>query len=687
MLVGYKWLQDYVDFSWSAKTLAKKLTDTGLEVKSIESNPRDSGDAILEIEVTPNRPDCLSIIGIAREIAVIADQPLKFPEVKIHEEDELALNLASIKIEAPDLCPRYSARVIRGVKISPSPEWLVNRLESVGIRAINNVVDITNYVLMEYGHPLHAFDLTRLDGRQIIVRRAVSSETMFTLDNQKRVLDPERLVIADARKPVALAGVMGGANSEVSLSSTDLLIESAYFNPVSVRKTSKKLGLRTEASYRFERGTDPENAVLALERATQLIAELAGGKVAKGIVDVYPSPEQSRTLTLRTSRVNQFLGIKLRQKSLAGILGKLGCQTKSNSSEILEVQVPSFRRDLEREIDLIEEIARIHGYDNVENTAPAISVQPTLLYPDLRIERTIRETLGQLGFWEVMNYSLVNSEEWAGYGFNRSDMVEMRNPLSAEQNVLRVSLLPSVCQNISSNLRLGQTTVRVFEIARIMKKTNETNKFIEQTQLAVAASGKTVGAVWEEKGLTLDFYGFKGVVENLFHRLELPAPRFIPTSAFYLKPGASAEIQINGESVGSLGQIHQDLTDKWGLEKDCCYFDLTLDKLVTLPKSTMSFAPLPKYPAILRDISVLVPSGITSEQITRFIQTDKNKLIESAVLFDLYTGNKIPAGYRSMSFRITYRHPERTLQDSEVDSLHKTIIEQLTEKYQVKLRT
>jgi phenylalanyl-tRNA synthetase beta chain len=687
MLVCYKWLQDYVDFSWSAKTLAKKLTDTGLEVKAIETNPRDSGDAILEIEVTPNRPDCLSIIGIAREIAVIADLPLKFPEVKIQEVDEPASNFASVKIEAPDLCPRYSARVIRGVKIASSPDWMINRLESVGIRAINNVVDITNYVLMEYGHPLHAFDLMKLDGKQIIVRRANAGETMITLDNQKRVLDTERLVIADAKRPVALAGVMGGANSEVLQSTTDLLIESAYFNPISIRKTSKKLGIRTESSYRFERGTDPENAVLALNRATQLITEFAGGKVAKGIIDVYPSPEKLRALTLRTSRVNEFLGIKLRQKSIAGILGKLGCQTKSNSSEILEVQVPSFRRDLEREIDLIEEIARIHGYDNVENTAPAISVQPILPYPELHIERTIRESLCHLGFWEVMNYSLVNSEEWAGYGFNRADMVEMRNPLSAEQNTLRVSLLPSVCQNVSSNLRLGQAVVRVFEIARIMKKTNEPGKFIEQTQLAVAASGKTVGAVWEEKGLTLDFYGFKGVVEHLFHRLELPVPKFIPTNLFYLKPGASAEIQVNGDSMGTLGQINQDLAEKWGLDKDCCYFELTLDKLVTIPKSIMAFVPLPKYPAILRDISILVPSSVTSEQICQAVQIGTNKLIESAVLFDLYTGDKIPSGYRSMSFRITYRHPQRTLQDSEIDSLHKTIIEQLTEKYRVKLRT
>ena len=645
MLVSYKWLQDYVSISWSPRTLAKKLTDIGLEVKSVESNPNASGDAIIEIEVTPNRPDCLSIIGVSREISAILGQTLQLPDVKFSEDPEPADSLASVKIDAPDLCPRYCARVIRGIKIEPSPDWMVHRLESVGIRAINNVVDITNYVLMEYGHPLHAFDLNRLEGKQIIVRRANPNETMYTLDNQQRKLDSDRLVIADAKKPVALAGVMGGANSEVMNSTADLLIESAYFNPVSIRKTSKKLGLRTESSYRFERGTDPENAVAALNRATQLISELAGGKVAQGIIDVYPQPEEKRILTLRTSRVAQLLGIRLRQKSIAKIFDKLGCETKSESSEILHVTIPTFRRDLEREIDLIEEIARINGYDKVPFTSPEINTQPVSLSPRMQLERKLRTILTNLGFFESMTYSLISAEEWEKFGFPRKDMVALRNPLSTEQDVMRTSLLPGIAKTISTNLHLGQNVVRVFEIGRIFHNSSEPNKFDEENQLALAASGKTIGTAWEEKGITIDFYGMKGLIENLFQQLLLPSPKFVSSNSSFFKSGMSAEILANENSLGILGQISPELSAKLGVEKDLFYFDLNLDKLTQVPTILISYKPIPKYPAIIRDISILVPGNITSEQLQETIKASSN-LIESVHLFDLYTGDKIPTGWQ-----------------------------------------
>jgi phenylalanyl-tRNA synthetase beta chain len=686
MLITYKWIQDYVEIPWTADVLATKLTDVGMEVKSLTPHPRDKEDYLIEIEVTPNRPDCLCFIGLAREVSAITGNPLKFPKMDYPEETTPASKLASVEIKDPDLCLRYAGRVIRGIKIGPSPEWMVKRLEAIGVRSINNVVDITNYVLMEFGHPLHAFDLNFLENKQIIVRRAAKDEKMVTLDGQERQLDTERLVIADAKRPVALAGVMGGANSEVLDTTVDLLIESAYFNPISIRRTSKKLGLRSESSYRFERGTNPETLVNAMNRAVALVVELAGGRVAAGMLDVYPQPEEPTVISLRISRVNNVLGTKLAKKFIHTIFERLGCTIKSSSNDVSFVQVPIFRKDLLREIDLIEEVARVNGLDKAPITAPIITSQPNLPYPQWKMERTAQDILVNMGFWESYNYSFIHSEEWGGLGFNKDLMIPLRNPMSAEQDVLRCSLMPNLLKTIARNMDQGQDIVRVFEIGRVMQK-NTKGRFHEQTCLSLAGSGKFSGATWEEKGVSIDFYGFKGLIEYLFVKFEIPAPDFKPLDSFMFRPGYAASIEFNGICLGEVGQIKPDIAKKLGVDKEVIYLELVLENLQPLTKTMIGYKALPKYPFMQRDISLLVPASVTSRDIITAVEAIKNPILESVSLFDLYSGERVPKGYRSMSYRMIYRHTERTLQESEVEQCHQVMLQQLIQQFNVQLRT
>lgn len=686
MQITYNWLKEYLDFPWQIDELTKKLTDTGLEVKAFEPNPQEAGDWVIELEVTPNRPDCLSLYGIAREMAAATGVALKSPDASWEEEETPVAQVASVTIEAPENCMRYCGRVIRGVKIAPSPEWMVKRLEAVGIRAINNVVDVTNYVLMELGHPLHSFDLNRLSGRQIIVRQARAGEILQTLDGQDRELDPERLVIADSDKAVALAGVMGGANTEVLDNTVDLLIESAWFNPVSVRRTSKKLGLRSESSYRFERGTDPDTALKALNRATALILQLAGGKAARGILDDYPKPPTLQTLQLRGSKIQQLLGLKVPQKALIGIFERVGCQVDKIDNDTLSLLIPVHRKDLEREVDLVEEVSRLYGFEKFTSSTPMILMSPALPNRQARMERLSRENLVPLGFWEVMNYSFVNSIDWASMGFPRESMIALRNPMSTEQDVLRMSLIPGLLKNISRNMEQGESIVRVFEIGRAMRLSDK-GEFIEETILAGAASGKPAGAVWAEKGFSLDFYGFKGLVDYLFSKFELPKPEYEPAESFLYRQGAYAGITVGDKNLGNVGILSSELSRKYGIEKEVFAFELVIDRSVQVASTQYSYKTLPKFPAVQRDISLLTPMEISSRQIMDEIRKDAVEYLESVELFDLYSGPKLPEGYRSVSFRITYRHPERTLQDTEVETWHQSIIEKLTRQFNVKLRT
>ncbi|MFB3896980.1 MAG: phenylalanine--tRNA ligase subunit beta [bacterium] len=693
MKVTIAWLKEYVEFSWTPEQLAKQLTDAGIEVASIAPNPYVPEDKILELEITANRPDLLSVIGVAREIAALTGTKLRFPESPITESEPAAETLAKISILAPELCPRYSARVITGVKIGPSPTWLAHRLEAVGIRAINNVVDVTNYVLMEYGHPMHAFDMRFLEGHEIIVRNPKPGEKIFTLDEQERKITPEMLVIADAKKPVALAGIMGGANSQVYPSTTDILLESAYFNPVSIRKTSTAFGLKTESAYRFERGADPEGTIPAVNRGIQLIQQLAGGKVARGIIDVYPKKIVQPTVTLRITRVSHILGTKLNQAEIKNIISRLALSNSVIDADTLSVSIPSFRQDLYREIDLIEEIARIYGYNNIPTTAPAINIIPFTDKFNRKTERTIRAQMVAAGFYEALNHTLIDPTEWQKLEFDSKSAVALKNPMSVEQSNIRSSLIPSLVRNVADNLKQGATQVALFELNNAIAADATAKTKIGQTsQLTAILYRKPIGQSalggWNEEIELADFYFLKGVLESVLFSLDIDLTTLVYTAAkrSFLNPVRTAEIKAGNQIIGIIGQLGKSIAQKLDINKETFLFELNLDTVYNMPKKVRQYQPLPKYPVIIRDISMLVPQPVTANQISGLIQSIGKEKVAGIELFDLYSGDKIPAGSRALSYRVTYRAADRTLADDEVNQLHQQILNALVEKLNIKIR-
>ncbi|MDI6784449.1 MAG: phenylalanine--tRNA ligase subunit beta, partial [bacterium] len=680
MKVTLNWLKEYVEFSWTPEQLAKQMTDVGIEVASITPTPYVPGDFVLELEITANRPDLLSVIGVAREITALTGNKLKLPETPITESDPPADQLAKVIILAPELCPRYSARIITGVKIGHSPAWLANRLEAVGIRAINNVVDVTNYVLFEYGHPMHAFDLRFLEGHEIIVRNPQPGETMTTLDEQARKITPEMLVIADGKKPVALAGIMGGANSQVFNSTTDILLESAYFNPVSIRKTSAAFGMKTESAYRFERGADPEGTIPAVNRGIQFIQQLAGGQVARGIIDAYPKPITFPTVTLRVSRTNHILGTELEQEKIKDILLQLQLPTSVIDRNNLRVQIPSFRRDLYREIDLIEEIARIYGYNQIPTTSPAINIIPFTDRYQRKTERVIRTQMVSAGFYEALNHTLVDPSEWQKLGFESETAIPLKNPMSVEQSLVRNSLIPSLIRNVADDLKQGATQVALFELNNAMVADTQSKTKARQTsQLTAVLYRKPAGQTWDEEIAYSDYYYLKGTLESVLEIMDVDFAtiEYTPAKRDYLHPARTAEINVAGTRIGIIGQLANSNAEKLDIKKETYLFELDLDAVYNLPKKFRQYQPLPKYPAVVRDISMLVPQSVNSAEIKGLIQSIAQEKLESVNIFDVYSGDKIPAGYRSLSYRVTYRAADRTLADEEVNQLHQQVLQSL----------
>ena len=650
-------------------------------------------DTVLEIGLTPNRGDCLSHFGVAREIATLLDLPLKPPSVDYPEEGADVSEQIAVTIESPDLCHRYTASVISDVTIAPSPLWLKNRLESVGVRSINNVVDVTNFVMMELGQPLHAFDLKNVGGRQIVVRRAKDGEHFITLDDVERTLDDTMLMIADAERDVAVGGVMGGQNSEVSDASTEILLESARFNPSSIRKTAKKLGLGTEASYRFERSVDVQNADFALRRATKLIAELGGGTVAKGIVDAYPTPHVPLQLSLRFARIEQILGVDITAVEIENILSSLGFRILGSSEESITVEVPSYRPDVEREIDLVEEIGRIYGFDNIPTKLPSGEIPPRLKNFTKDIENILRESLLRQGLHEVVNYSFFDKKSLSKLGIDNKKpydkVVPLKNPLTNEQGVLRTTTLPGLLENLIFNRSNRVENVRLFEIGRTFFATAPSHDLPEEKAVVSGLlSGKREELGWNQSQDAVDFYDIKGLVENTLQRLHIPYEFRRAEAVPFLHPGESATIQINDEILGSVGRIHPDVCEAFDLADEQVYvFELFFDLLVKYASVDVTFSSLPKYPAVHRDLAVIAPvSSTEAAEIESLIIEAGQPLLEKVVLFDRYVGPQVGEGNASLTYSLQYRSAEKTLTDSEVAGIHQCIIEQLEARLGLRLR-
>jgi len=670
MKISLSWLKEFVDVPVEPRQLRRDLTMIGLNT---ESCVQAGDDWILEVEVTTNRPDCLSHYGVAREIATLYRRPLKRLEYVVKESSEPASNEISIEIADPDLCARYCGRVIQNVQVKPSPDWLQKRLEALGQRPINNVADVTNYVLMELGHPLHAFDLARVRQRKIIVRRAKPGEHLRTLDGADRTLTAENLVIADAQSAVALAGVMGGEDSEISSSTRAVLLESAWFDPLSIRRTAKAHGMHTEASHRFERGADIQMAALAIDRTASLIQQLAGGEVLRGIVDIYPRPQLREDIVLRRSQIQRVLGAEV--EDAERILKALTFQMERRGPDAWRVTPPSFRLDVTREVDLIEEIARHYGYDRL----PArLRTAPPRVEKDVvrEKEQALTNRLVALGYREIIPSSMVDPEE--NSRFTSRPPVILGNPLSQEASALRSSTVPSMLRALRWNLDRGQDDVRLFEMGKTYSP-RAGGLADERRVLTLGLTGyrQPVAAYEGEKPQKVTFYDFKGDQESLFEAFDLPALRFDAVGCPHYEPGQSGRFTVDGKELAVFGSLSQQIARDYKLRQSGWVAEIDLDALLTAPGRAQVFRGYSRFPAVERDFSLIVPEDKTYRDLENAVLGLRLEDLRGLRPVDFFRGGAVAAGNYSLLLRVTLQSATQTLTSEEVNAVSQKILASL----------
>jgi phenylalanyl-tRNA synthetase beta chain len=649
-------------------------------------------DTVLDIGITPNRADCLSIIGIAREVAVLCGKKLRYPKIAFKESPEDIRSITSVEILDPDFCPRYTARMIKGVRILPSPKWMRLRLEAVGLRAINNVVDVTNFVMMELGQPLHAFDFRFLEEGRIVVRRSKEGEPFVSLDGKTRNLNAETLMICDGRKPVAIAGIMGGENSEVKEDTDTVLLESAYFNPSTIRRGARFLGMGTDAAFRFERGIDPEGVVRALDRAAQLIADLSGGTVCKGHIDTYPRKvDVSGPITLRMKRVGEILGTEVKASEAAAILKGLEMTVKKEGRGVLSVIPPTFRVDLWREIDLIEEIARIHGYDRSPVTIPPIPAPGDIHDRKREFESAVRAALNGQGITEVLNYSFISPQSADALALPESDerrrFVRIANPLTEDQAVMRTTLLYGLLETMRRNVNAGSPDLKIFELGKVFIARDEGEQPREMDKLALLLTGSRYGENWHFQGLAADFYDIKGALENLASCLRLEQLRFLSDATIpYLHPGRAARVLIGDREIGSLGEIHPDVIGRMDLRNRAFVLEIETEPLMGRADGAIRYREYSRFPTMIRDVAFLVPMDVDAGRMLALVLETGEELLETVDVFDVYSGKGIPEGLKSLGLRFTYRSPSRTLTDDETGQVHGRIVKRIVESTGARIR-
>ena len=693
MKVQVDWLKEYTEIDVPADELGHVLTMAGLEIESHETVDLPDGEKseVLELNVTPNRGYCLSHIGVAREVSALLNKSLKLSDpikALATKSGEVAVeDRVSVENLEPELCPRYCALVIENVKVGPSPKWLKDRLIAIGLRPINNIVDITNFVMMEYGQPLHAFDRGLLAGNKIVIRRAKKGEPFASLDGTELKLESDALVIADGDRPVALAGIMGGTNSQVSEATSHVVLESACFDPATVRKGSKKYGLRSDSSYRFERGVDWNGVVSAQARAALLIKELASGEICSGRIDIYPEAGKPIVVPLRVSRVNQLLGGSFTAEQIQGLLSRLGMEI-AEPSETMQVKIPSFRPDLSREVDLIEEIARIDGFDKVGTVFPVAGVRPVKIAVRQKIIKKVREVLCCTGFSETVHYSFIenaHAEEFKmAFALEQDQMIMLKNPLSSENDTMRTSLIPGLLKTAALNLSKGQKPLKLFEVGSVYFANSNKNR-TEKAVLSAIVLGPYELTPWKPRGKEYDFYDLKGTLETLAEHLHLKLETS-PGGKSFLMPGKSVRVHVNDIELGYLAQVDpaQKLVHEIG--QNVYALELDLGALENAISSSLQFQKIAKFPETYRDISILVDRQVTSEQVAGLILKTGTPLIQKVELYDHFEGKKIQADKKSLTFALSFQSAERTLSDEEVTPLFERIIKTLESELSASLR-
>ncbi len=677
-------MKDFVDITASPQEVADRLTMAGLEIEGIEIV---GADPVFEVNVTPNRPDCLSILGVAREVAASFNLPLEIPVGTIRED----VPSAGFRVEIldPGLCNRYTGRLITGMTIGDSPQWMKDRLEKCGIRSLgNNVVDITNYMLLEFGHPLHAFDADRLRDLTIRVARAGKARDITTLDGIERTVPEEALLIWDSKEPVAVAGIMGGEESSVTSGTKNIFLESAWFEPTSIRRTSKALGLRSESSYRFERGTDIEFLVRALDRAALLMKETGGGSIHT-IIDAYPVRYEPPVIEVSCDRVNALLGTSIKKEEMLGILSGIEMKTK-DGGDVFTLSPPAYRRDVKEFIDVVEEVARLYGYPNIPVRVPRPPLSDGAVNKRETIIRTVRESMRKAGYTDVVNYSFMNPSQLDMLGIPADDRrrrhLGVRNPLRREDSLLRTTLVPSLLNNFIYNLSRGIREIRFFEVSRV---------FVDEGKRLPSEGLRLGGIFYRENAPSLwrddapAFFIAKGALQSLFDELKIRGISYAPSSEAFLHRGKSADITVNGDGMGFIGEIGPSVVEHLDLKvskPEIIVFELDLDALFSVAPEKLVYSPIPKYPAIERDVAIVLDEGIPSSVVSEHIRGYRSDFIESAELFDHYKGKNIAKGRKSLAFRIVYRRADRTLTDAEVESVHRGLVEHLLKETGGELR-
>ena len=652
-------------------------------------------DWVLDIEITPNRPDALAVVGVAREIAALTGAPFRFPKVLVSESEPDASTLAAIEVQAPDLCPRFCARVVTGLTVKPSPPWLAQRLRAVGLRPINNLVDVTNYIMWELGQPLHAFDLEVLAQHKVVVRRARPGERVKTLDGQERALGPDMALVCDPERAMGIGGVMGGADSEVTASTTSVLLEAAYWDPGSIRRTSRALGLSTDAAYRFERGGDVEAPPDVLARAAQLMAELGGGTVARGVLDAYPDPRPHRRLGLRLSRVERVIGAAPPRDEAVRILQALGFAV-DGSSEDVQVVVPSFRRDIHQEDDLVEEIVRIWGYDKIPLVlAGGGEIIPVNRPAGLRVSRAIGRVLNAAGLFESVTWSFLDPDRLERMGWSDlGALITLQNPLSVERSVLRPSLVPGLLEALAINANRQNPDARLFEVGTIFaphRPEDGDRPAHEELWLGIALTGLRAPRAWFTGARDrVDVYDVKGMAELALAAAGVSDAEVArwpdDRGPAYLEQGRAARLVRDGVELGWFGEVARAARESFDLPAPVFVAELSVTALAALPPPVARYEPLPRFPAVQRDLAIVVGTEVTAGEVEAAIRTLNLPLLTRLTLFDVYTGGQVGAGRRSLAWSLTFQAPDRTLTDAEVNRLHERIVALVVERFRAEVR-
>ena len=684
MLFSYNWLQDYIKEKLPKPgKLAELLTMHFAEVEEIK--PRGK-DFVLDIEIKPARAgDCFSHWGVARECAAVLNSKFQMPSTELMEEKKLkAKDFIKIEVKNKAICPRYTARVITEVKVGPSPQWLRKRLEVCGLQSINNVVDVTNFVMLETGQPLHAFDFDKLRSinskskmKKIIVRFAKKGERITTLDRQKFNLDKNILVIADEKGPIAIAGIKGGKEPEIDSKTKAVVLESANFNRIVIRQGSRALKLKTDASWRFEHGIDPNLTKTAIDRAAALIQEIAGGKVAQGLVDFYPQKARVKRIKLDLAYVEKLLGVKIPKKEIIRILKSLEFKVKSLNSKILEVEVPTFRLDVSIPEDLIEEVGRIYGYEKIPAIVPKASLLPPKRNLEIFWEEFSKDVLKEVGFSEVYNYSFINEKKAKIFGYTIKELLEIENPMSENQKYLSPSFIPNLLENVKENFKYFKE-IRIFELGKMFKKLKT-----RSSKLEVVEKRALTGLIARKQGGD-GFYELKGAVDTLLEKIGIakvwydeyqPTPE--KSKAAIWAPGKCAEIKVNHEEIGFLGEISPKVLEALKIKGKVVLFDFDFEKLQDLASQEREYRPISPYPAAVRDLAILVPREVKVAEVLKRIDEVGSNLVLDVDLFDLYEGEEIPEGKKNLAFHIIYQAEDRTLKAEEIDKIHKKIVRAL----------